>query len=129
MASILPQCSWCGGELKENELRKSKEEILQRWEKDKKDNEYQKNLDELGITREQFVDVAPFTNFDKVNEFDLDPTRFNGSNQLQIHVYPNPAGHILLVGLLDNLGKGASGVAVQCLNLMLGLPEHAGLPA
>ena len=48
MASILPQCSWCGGELKENELRKSKEEILQRWEKDKKDNEYQKNLDEHG---------------------------------------------------------------------------------
>jgi len=35
----------------------------------------------------------------------------------------------VLVGLLDNLGKGASGVAVQCLNLMLGLPEHAGLPA
>ena len=48
MASILPQCSWCGGELKENELRKSKEEILQRWEKDKKDNEHQKNLDEHG---------------------------------------------------------------------------------
>ena len=42
MASILPQCSWCGGELKENELRKSQEEILKRWEKDKKDNEYQK---------------------------------------------------------------------------------------
>ena len=28
MASILPQCSWCGGEFKENELRKTKEEIL-----------------------------------------------------------------------------------------------------
>ena len=77
---------------------------------------------------ERFVDVAPFVNLDKVSEFDLDPTRFNGGNQLQIHVYPNPAGHILLVGLQDNLGKGASGVAVQCLNLMLGLPEHAGLP-
>ena len=48
MASILPQCSWCGGALKENELRKSKEEILQRWEKDKKDNEHQKNLDKYG---------------------------------------------------------------------------------
>ena len=48
MASILPQCSWGGGELKENELRKTKEEILQRWEKDKKDNEYQKNLDKHG---------------------------------------------------------------------------------
>ena len=48
MASILPQCSWCGGELKENELRKTKEEILQRWEKDKKNNDHQKNLDEHG---------------------------------------------------------------------------------
>ena len=32
-----------------------------------------------------------------------------------------------LVALLDNLGKGASGAAVQSLNLMLGLPEGAGL--
>ena len=48
MASIFPQCSWCGGELKENELRKSKEEILQRWEKDKKDIEHQKKLNEHG---------------------------------------------------------------------------------
>ena len=78
---------------------------------------------------ERFVHVSPFAGFEATSEFDLDPTRFNESNQLQIHVYPNPAGHILLVGLLDNLGKGASGVAVQCLNLMLGLPEHAGLPA
>ena len=32
-----------------------------------------------------------------------------------------------LVAMLDNLGKGASGAAVQNLNLMLGLPEDAGL--
>jgi N-acetyl-gamma-glutamyl-phosphate reductase len=32
-----------------------------------------------------------------------------------------------LVALLDNLGKGASGAAVQNLNLVLGLPEDAGL--
>jgi len=48
MASILPQCSWCGCELKENELRKSKEEVLQRWEEDKKDYEYRKNLEKHG---------------------------------------------------------------------------------
>jgi N-acetyl-gamma-glutamyl-phosphate reductase len=35
---------------------------------------------------------------------------------------------VLLIGLLDNLGKGASGVAIQNLNLMLGMPETAGLP-
>jgi N-acetyl-gamma-glutamyl-phosphate reductase len=29
---------------------------------------------------------------------------------------------------LDNLGKGAAGVAIQCLNLMLGVPEETGLP-
>jgi N-acetyl-gamma-glutamyl-phosphate reductase len=36
---------------------------------------------------------------------------------------------LLLVGILDNLGKGASGVAIQSLNLMLGLGETTGLPA
>ena len=48
MASILPQCSWCGCELKESELRKSKEEILRRWDDDKKDEEYKKNLENYG---------------------------------------------------------------------------------
>jgi N-acetyl-gamma-glutamyl-phosphate reductase len=52
----------------------------------------------------------------------------NGTNNMSLHVVPNPAGHVLLVGLLDNLGKGASGVAIQSLNLMLGLGEGAGLP-
>ena len=42
---------------------------------------------------------------------------------------PNPAGHVLLVGVLDNLGKGAAGTAIQNLNLMLGLPETEGLRA
>ena len=36
-------------------------------------------------------------------------------------------GQAILVGLLDNLGKGASGQAVQNMNIMLGLPEEAGL--
>jgi N-acetyl-gamma-glutamyl-phosphate reductase len=35
----------------------------------------------------------------------------------------------VLVALLDNLGKGASGQAVQNMNLMLGLPEGTGLDA
>jgi N-acetyl-gamma-glutamyl-phosphate reductase len=33
----------------------------------------------------------------------------------------------LLIIQIDNLGKGASGAAIQNMNLMLGLPEHAGL--
>ena len=48
MASILPQCSWCGGELKESELLKSKEEILRRWDDDNKDEEHKKNLENYG---------------------------------------------------------------------------------
>ncbi|MPZ25483.1 MAG: N-acetyl-gamma-glutamyl-phosphate reductase [Micromonosporaceae bacterium] len=39
------------------------------------------------------------------------------------------AGRIVVVSALDNLGKGAAGQAVQCANLMLGLPETAGLSA
>jgi N-acetyl-gamma-glutamyl-phosphate reductase len=35
--------------------------------------------------------------------------------------------HVRLIAVLDNLGKGASGAAVQSLNLMCGLPETAGL--
>ena len=34
---------------------------------------------------------------------------------------------LMLAARLDNLGKGASGAAVQCLNLMLGTPEYTGL--
>jgi len=37
--------------------------------------------------------------------------------------------HAVIVTAIDNLGKGASGQAVQCLNLMLGLPETTGLDA
>jgi N-acetyl-gamma-glutamyl-phosphate reductase len=39
------------------------------------------------------------------------------------------SGRLIVVSALDNLGKGAAGQAVQCANLMLGLPETAGLTA
>jgi N-acetyl-gamma-glutamyl-phosphate reductase len=39
------------------------------------------------------------------------------------------SGRIIVVSAIDNLGKGAAGQAVQCANLMLGLPETAGLSA
>jgi N-acetyl-gamma-glutamyl-phosphate reductase len=39
------------------------------------------------------------------------------------------SGRIVVVSVIDNLGKGAAGQAVQCANLMLGLPETAGLSA
>ena len=48
------------------------------------------------------------------------------SDLLRLHVFGGPEG-IRLIALLDNLGKGASGAAVQSLNLMAGLEETAGL--
>ncbi|WP_234731148.1 N-acetyl-gamma-glutamyl-phosphate reductase [Acidocella facilis] len=52
----------------------------------------------------------------------LDPEALNGSNRLEIFVAGNEAaGQAVAIARLDNLGKGASGAAVQNLKLMLGL--------
>ena len=56
----------------------------------------------------------------------LDPEGLNGTNRLKLFVFGN-AEQAMLTALLDNLGKGASGAAVQNMNLMLGLPEDSGL--
>ncbi len=51
-----------------------------------------------------------------------------GSNFLDVGaVVDERTGALVLLSTLDNLGKGASGQAVQCMNLMKGLPETAGL--
>jgi N-acetyl-gamma-glutamyl-phosphate reductase len=51
-----------------------------------------------------------------------------GSNSCHLTVrYDERTGYVLAIGALDNLTKGASGQAVQCANLVLGLPETAGL--
>ena len=42
---------------------------------------------------------------------------------------PHPSGYVLLVAILDNLGKGAAGAAIQNLNLLLGTDERHGLRA
>ena len=53
----------------------------------------------------------------------LDPQALNGTNQLRLSVFANPQhGQVLLSAVFDNLGKGASGAAVQNLDLML---QHA----
>lgn len=75
---------------------------------------------------ESCVKVMP--RLDKIEERSLNPQACNDTNRLEIHVIPHPSGHILLVATLDNLGKGACGVAIQSLNLMLGFPETTGLP-
>lgn len=50
----------------------------------------------------------------------LDPQVLNGTNDMHLSVFPNMEhGHVLLSAVFDNLGKGASGAAVQNLDLML----------
>jgi N-acetyl-gamma-glutamyl-phosphate reductase len=64
----------------------------------------------------------------KAREGLLDPEELNDTNRLRLFVFGNGGrGQALLAAQLDNLGKGASGQAVQNLNLMLGLGEDTGL--
>ena len=58
----------------------------------------------------------------------LDPEALNNTNNMKLYVFGNEATQqARLVAVLDNLGKGASGAAVQNLNIALGLEEGAGL--
>jgi len=68
-------------------------------------------------TPEQFVKVLPPTDDGKI-----EPTVLNDTNNLEIRVFPNENHRqAVVIARLDNLGKGASGAAVQNLKLMLGL--------
>jgi len=75
---------------------------------------------------ERFVVVQPLDNESLLEDGFLNPIACNDTNRLELFVF----GHeqqILIVARLDNLGKGASGAAVQNLNLMLGVDEASGL--
>ncbi|MBD2362246.1 N-acetyl-gamma-glutamyl-phosphate reductase [Anabaena minutissima FACHB-250] len=78
---------------------------------------------------EKFVQVAPFKDAALLREGTfLDAMAMNNTNIVQVFVFANDATQeALLVARLDNLGKGASGAAVQNLNIMLGVPEDLGL--
>ena len=80
----------------------------------------------LAYEASRFISVASLTEALAVKS--LDPEGLNGTNRMNLYVFGNEKrGQARLVALLDNLGKGASGAAVQNLNLMLGLEESAGL--
>ncbi len=49
------------------------------------------------------------------------------TNECHVYVTVEERGRVLAFSAIDNLWKGASGQAVQCLNLMLGLEETEGL--
>lgn len=76
---------------------------------------------------EPFVHVHPHQpDADVLDDGFLSPTARNGTNHLDLMVFGNDE-QVLIASRYDNLGKGAAGAAVQNLNLMLGLPETAGL--
>lgn len=84
-------------------------------------NEQLQALFEQAYRNEPFVDVMPFGSHPETRS-----TR--GSNMLRIALHrPNNGNTVIVLAVQDNLVKGASGQAVQCMNLMFGLPETTGL--
>jgi N-acetyl-gamma-glutamyl-phosphate reductase len=70
---------------------------------------------------EHFVDVLPAGSH-------ADTRNVRGSNRCQIAVHqPQGGDTVVILSVIDNLVKGASGQAVQAMNLMLGFPEQLGL--
>ncbi|PKP72384.1 MAG: N-acetyl-gamma-glutamyl-phosphate reductase, partial [Alphaproteobacteria bacterium HGW-Alphaproteobacteria-6] len=75
---------------------------------------------------QRFVSVAPLEESAAMTK--LDPEQLNGTNEMKLFVFGNEkTKQVRLAALLDNLGKGASGQAVQCLNIMIGADEGLGV--
>ncbi len=75
---------------------------------------------------EAFVRVMPLSDPATLADGFFDVQACNDSNRCDLFVFANEQ-QAVLIARLDNLGKGASGAAVQCMNLRLGLPENLGL--
>nr|WP_319384737.1 N-acetyl-gamma-glutamyl-phosphate reductase [uncultured Roseibium sp.] len=75
-----------------------------------------------------FVEVTPLETLERADF--LDPQAVNDTNVLRLHVFANDArAQAAIIAVYDNLGKGASGAAVQNLNLMLGVDQTTSLAA
>lgn len=84
--------------------------------------------DHFAGIKDGFVEVAPLADLNRADE--LDPQVFNGTNGMRVHVFANDdSAQAVLIATYDNLGKGASGAAVQNLNLMLGAEAKTSLAA
>lgn len=85
--------------------------------------------DHFAGIKDSFVVVAPYDPALGKSPA-LDPQAHNDSNSMTLHVFANDArAQAVLVAVYDNLGKGASGAAVQNLNLMLGVSARESLAA
>ncbi len=72
----------------------------------------------------KYVSAMPLQN-EATKSGKLEPEALNETNRLELYVFASDKYHqAVLVARLDNLGKGASGAAVQNMRLMLGLPEE-----
>lgn len=75
---------------------------------------------------QKFVKVLPLQGEGVITDGFIAANTLAGTNNMEIFIGGNDE-QILLVSRFDNLGKGASGAAVQCMNIMLGLDEAVGL--
>ncbi|WP_191014069.1 N-acetyl-gamma-glutamyl-phosphate reductase [Treponema zioleckii] len=73
-----------------------------------------------------FIKVAPFMGEGVLSEPFIPANTLAGTNNMEIFVYGNDE-RICLTSRFDNLGKGASGAAVQCLNIAMGIDETTSL--
>lgn len=74
----------------------------------------------------RFVHAADFMGTDILTENFIPSNTLAGTNNMQIFVCGNDE-RLVLTSRFDNLGKGASGAAVQCMNIMMGIDEGTGL--
>lgn len=75
---------------------------------------------------ERFIQVMPLSDPATLEGGYFDVRACNDSNRVDLFVFANET-QVLLLSRLDNLGKGASGAAVQTMNIHLGLDEGLGL--
>ncbi|MEQ1902284.1 MAG: N-acetyl-gamma-glutamyl-phosphate reductase [Devosia sp.] len=84
--------------------------------------------DHFAAIKGGFVEVAPYEEAERLPA--LNPELYNNTNRMRLHVFANDdTQQAVLAAVYDNLGKGASGAAVQNLNLMLGVAADTSLAA
>ena len=83
-------------------------------------------LNHFASIADSFVRVMPLDLVSRKDE--IDPEALNGTNEMHLYVFGNDGrGQGVICAVYDNLGKGASGAAVQNLNLMIGADPRTGL--
>lgn len=87
-----------------------------------------KSVFERHYSGSKFITVTELNGADVLSDGFIGANALEGTNSMEIFVCGNEE-QILVCSRLDNLGKGASGAAIQCLNIMMGIDEATGLTA